>query len=275
MELKNQLLTAIDLAIRAGKAILDLYSKDDLDIAFKPDISPLTQADLASHRLIVNGLCRMTPTLPVLSEESKTISYENRKDWERFWMVDPLDGTKEFIKRNGEFTVNIALIGWGAPLVGVVHAPALGVTYYACRGNGAFRQKIGEAPSRIAVDTCTDRKFRIVASRSHASPMLGQFLKGIGDYECVSMGSSLKFCLVAEGSAYLYPRLGPTMEWDTAAGQCIVEEAGGTVTTLSGTRLRYNKCDLANPDFVVSAGNRYHWQDYIDNSPNLKPEATD
>lgn len=264
MELREpQLLAVIELARQAGKAILSIYQNRDLGVTFKPDVSPLTRADLASHRLIVEGLRKIEPLLPILSEESEALPYEKRKAWDLFWLVDPLDGTKEFISRNGEFTVNIALISRNIPVAGVIHSPVLGLTYYACQGEGAFRQKAGQLPSRIVVDSCSEGRLKIVASRSHRGPTLDRFLQRVGDYECISMGSSLKFCLVADGSAYLYPRLGTTMEWDTAAGQCIVEEAGGKVETLSGARLGYNKPDLRNPHFVVSAGSGYGWQERL------------
>lgn len=267
MELQeHHLRGVIELAHRAGQVILEVYDSNDLGITFKPDVSPLTRADLTSHRLIVDGLSKLKPALPVLSEESQTLPYGERREWQSFWLADPLDGTKEFINRNGEFTVNIALISKNIPVLGVIHAPVLGLTYYACQGKGAFRQKMRELPWGISVDTRTDSGLKIVASRSHSGSTLEQFLQEIGDHVCVSMGSSLKFCLVAEGSAYLYPRLGPTMEWDTAAGQCIVEEAGGKVSTLSGDRLVYNKRDLRNPNFVVSAGTGYHWQKILADS---------
>jgi 3'(2'), 5'-bisphosphate nucleotidase len=216
--------------------------------------------------LILTKLQRLTPDLPVLSEESKEIPYEKRKYWDNFWLVDPLDGTKEFIKRNGEFTVNIALITRGVPTIGVVHAPALSVTYYAAQNEGAFIQRTGEKPQKITVNSSEESTLKIVASRSHASESLEKFLEQLRNYECLSMGSSLKFCLVADGTAHLYPRLGPTMEWDTASGHCIVEAAGGSVSTLAEGPLLYNKPQLTNPDFLVCAGSAIRWKPYFDAS---------
>ena len=189
---------------------------------------------------------------PVLSEESAQIAYEDRKDWQRFWLIDPLDGTKEFIKHNGEFTVNIALIENGEPVLGVVYAPALDVCYFAARGVGAFvRRGQNEAQVIKVVDQVSGEPVKVVASRSHCDARTDSLLKKLGDYQCVSMGSSLKLCLVAEGAAHLYPRLGPTMEWDTAAAHAVVKYAGGRVCDTAGEELRYNKNDLHNPEFLV------------------------
>ena len=191
---------------------------------------------------------------------SPGIAAERRQAWRRFWLVDPLDGTREFIKRNGEFTVNIALIEDGAPVLGVVHAPALELTYWAARGRGAFKQAGLSEP--VAIRACDYRStgLRIVASRSHAGEVLPRFLAALGDPPCVSQGSSLKLCLVADGTANLYPRFGPTMEWDVAAAHCIVNEAGGSVTAVDGAPLRYGKADLHNPWFVVAGNPAYPWQ---------------
>jgi 3'(2'), 5'-bisphosphate nucleotidase len=187
----------------------------------------------------------------VLSEESTQISYIERQSWQRFWLVDPLDGTKEFIKRNGEFTVNIALIENGQPVLGVVYAPVLDVCYYAARGLGAFVKR-GEVSQLICVQPHTaGQPVKVVASRSHSDERTTELLKQLGDHECISMGSSLKLCLIAEGVAHFYPRLGPTMEWDTAAAHAVVNEAGGIVCDLNGDELSYNKPDLHNPYFLV------------------------
>ena len=261
MDLNSQLETVISLAKRAGKVILEVYDSGEFDITLKSGGSPLTRADRASHDLITEKLKKIS-NLPVLSEESRFIPYEERARWELLWLVDPLDGTKEFIKRNGEFSVNIALIQSGSPILGVIHAPALDLTYYALQGNGAFKQKEGGQPAKISANNRATHKLKVVASRSHCGPDLEGLLARIGDYECVSVGSSIKFCVVAEGAAHLYPRLGPTMEWDTAAGQCIAEEAGASVTDLHGQRLRYNKASLLNPEFIVD-GASLHWQEWI------------
>jgi len=218
----------------------------------KADGSPLTLADLDAHRTIVEGLARLTPDIPVLSEEAAGIAYAERAQWTRFWLVDPLDGTKEFIKRNGEFTVNIALIENGEPVMGVVYAPALDVCYCAARGVGAFVQRGNSAVQTIGVKSrSAGETTKVVASRSHMDARTEVLLKQLGDYQCISMGSSLKLCLVAEGAAHFYPRLGPTMEWDTAAAHAVVNEAGGRVCDLAGDELHYNKEDLHNPEFFV------------------------
>jgi len=242
----------VTLAESAGAAIMEVYRSGDVVVTDKADHSPLTQADLAAHRVIAEGLAKLAPGIPVLSEESSVAPFAERSGWARFWLVDPLDGTKEFIKRNGEFTVNIALIEEGTPVLGVVHAPALGVSYYAARGAGAFVQR-GESVRPIRASRFPEGggTIRVVASRSHRDARTEAVLARLGVHQCVSMGSSLKLCLVAEGEAHCYPRLGPTMEWDTAAAHAVVSQAGGTVCDLAGTELRYNKPDLHNPEFFV------------------------
>jgi 3'(2'), 5'-bisphosphate nucleotidase len=252
------------IARKAGDAIMAVYAKKDFGIEWKEDVSPLTRADIAANDVIIKGLKELPGGLPVLSEESREVPYAARRNWKSYWLVDPLDGTKEFIKRNDEFTVNIALIEDTRPVLGVVYAPALGVIYYSVRGRGAFRLRDGGEAEPIAVRTGGPGRLKIVASRSHAGKTLEAFLAKIGEYDSVSMGSSLKFCLIAEGSADFYPRFGPTMEWDTGAAQCVVEEAGGEVTDLSGTPLRYNKPDLMNPDFVVTSGKDFDWKRYLE-----------
>ncbi len=242
----------VDIAEAAGKAIMDVYSRNDPGTTLKDDRSPLTMADLLSERVIHEGLGKISPALPVISEEAGGVPYEERKVWRSYWLVDPLDGTKEFIKRNGEFTVNIALIEDNEPVIGVVHAPAYGLTYYAKKGKGAFRKEEGKGVTRINVSETCGGRMKLVASRSHAGEGLASILNMIGDVEYVSKGSSLKLCIVAEGGAHLYPRLAPTMEWDTAAGQCIVEESGGLVSDMSGKRLRYNRENMLNPHFVAA-----------------------
>lgn len=241
----------IDLAREAGRAIIEVYAQVEPAVEYKRDNSPLTQADLASHQIIVEGLARLAPEWPVLSEESRETPFDRRREWQCFWLVDPLDGTKEFLRRNGEFTVNIALIKEGAPILGVVYAPAIDRLYYAACGLGAFKVE-GGAVSPIHTAPLPSGTIRVVMSRSHGSgeENLDPFTGG-AQCEFVSMGSSLKFCLVAEGSADVYPRTGPTMEWDTAAAQCVVEEAGGTVTDLEGNAMVYNKPVLLNPGFVT------------------------
>jgi len=251
---KHLLNGALALALDAGKKVMQIYNAGETTAQYKSDNSPLTEADLASHHTIVAGLQRLTPDMPVLSEESAVISYETRRHWQRFWLIDPLDGTKEFLKRNGEFTVNIALIENGTPVLGVVHAPALGLSYFAAQGGGAYRQQGEDAPVAIKVaQRNAQEKIKMVGSRSHSDERQNDLLAYLGGGELQSMGSSLKLCLVGDGSAHLYPRLGPTMEWDTAAAHSIVLEAGGIVCNKNGESLRYNKPDLHNPPFMVFA----------------------
>ena len=253
------------LAKDAGAAIMAIYA-NPVEVLSKPDASPLTEADLASHRIISEGLANIAPGWPVLSEESPEIPFEQRKDWKIYWLIDPLDGTREFVNRNGEFTVNIALIEGGFPVLGVVYAPAIGRLYCAAKGSGSFLDAGGKVMP-VRASGYKGGKARVVASRSHRGKKLDAFLEKTGDHECLSMGSSLKFCLVAEGAADLYPRLGPTMEWDTAAAQCIVEKAGGTVTDLAGNRLGYNKPDLHNPEFVAAGNPPFPWRDFLAEAP--------
>ncbi|MFQ5735280.1 MAG: 3'(2'),5'-bisphosphate nucleotidase CysQ [Thermodesulfobacteriota bacterium] len=253
----------VAVAHRAGDAILEVYGSADFGTTYKEEGSPLTLADKAANDIITGALAALTPDVPVLSEESKAEPFQVRKAWKRLWIVDPLDGTKEFIKRNGEFTVNIALVEDAWPVLGVVYAPALGVTYYGVKGSGAFRVSDG-ATSRISVSGYSgEGPLKVVASRSHRGEALDAFLSEVGAYEVVCMGSSLKFCLVADGTAHIYPRLGPTMEWDTAAAQCVVEAAGGRVTDLDGKALRYNREDLLNPFFMVTGSPPFPWRKYI------------
>jgi 3'(2'), 5'-bisphosphate nucleotidase len=244
----------VALAKKAGDEIMKIYESGESGATSKADSSPLTLADIASHETILEGLHDIAPVMPVLSEEAADISFDERKKWPVYWLVDPLDGTKEFIKRNGEFTVNIALVENGAPVLGVVYAPVLKACYFAALGQGAYLQQNGAAPRQISVhNRLSGTPVRVVASRSHSDERTTALLKCIGAHEIVSMGSSLKFCLVAEGRADCYPRLGPTMEWDTAAAHAIVNEAGGIVCKSDGRELLYNKQDLHNPEFYVYA----------------------
>lgn len=257
------------IAIDAGRAILEVYERA-FEVTHKADHSPLTEADLASHRIIRDALARLTPDIPLLSEESAEIGFDIRSRWTEYWLVDPLDGTKEFVNRNGEFTVNIALIRGHDPVLGVVHVPVSGVTYTGVVGSGATRRSAGgvpihgpnhapiHAPIHVKVP-CAD-PVRVVGSRSHANPALTKYLEPLGDYELVSMGSSLKFCLLAEGAADFYPRLGPTSEWDTAAAHAVVLAAGGRIVTLQGRPLQYNlKESFLNPEFLVIADPERDW----------------
>ena len=240
------------LAHDAAAAIMAVY-QHDFDVTRKDDRSPLTAADLASHRILVDGLRALTPDIPVLSEECVDLDVSVRRSWPRYWCVDPLDGTREFVKRNGEFCICIALIDDGAPVIGMVHAPVSGRCYYAARGQGA--QVIAADGSSQAIRARTlGTTWRVAGSRSHGDARSAGVLGRLGANEHQPMGSALKFGLIAEGAADLYLRFGPTSEWDTAAGQCIVEEAGGAVLDLHGQALRYNQRDsILNPDFVAFA----------------------
>jgi len=238
------------LAERAGVETMRFY-QSCTSVTLKCDSSPLTDADRASHDFLMQSLPALMADIPIISEESVDPSNDLGKVTDRFWLVDPLDGTKEFLKGSGEFTVNIALIERGRPLVGVIHAPVRGLTYFADSSNGAFRQRRGEMPVAIRVQQAKRERLRVVASKDHAGPLVAAMLSRLGDVELKSMGSSLKFCLVAEGSADVYLRDVPTMEWDTAAAQCIVEAAGGTLLTLDGQPLRYGKPDLKNPPLIT------------------------
>jgi len=249
------------IAIEAGRCILDIYGRG-FEVTQKADRSPVTEADHAAHALISERLAALTPGIPILSEESAGVRFPLRATWTRFWLVDPLDGTKEFISRNGEFTVNIALVENGRPTLGVVHVPVLGTTYSACHGKGAHKEYPDGRSHPIRVRSNAGVRPMVVASRSHASPEIKMFLEAIGPHDLVSMGSALKLCLIAEGGADVYPRLGPTMEWDTAGAQCVVECAGGRVCDLHGRTLTYNKADLHNPWFVADAGD-HDWRPYL------------
>jgi len=255
METKALILAAADIARRAGAEIMAIYtSSNDLEIQSKADDSPLTRADSAANRIICDALQQLDPVLPIISEENKEIPYADRKDYTHFWLVDPLDGTKEFIKRNGEFTVNIALVEGQYPIGGVVFVPASDELYWAVQGLGAFRQK-GEQQDALRAPRYTrqDAGLRVVCSRSHLNADTQAFIDALQNPEKVAKGSSLKFLSIASGEAHLYPRLGPTMEWDTGAAQIILEEAGGSVRLADGLqRLQYNKENLLNPYFIAS-----------------------
>jgi 3'(2'), 5'-bisphosphate nucleotidase len=263
MNLPIPLESLLDLIRQAGDAILRIYNTE-FEIETKQDNSPLTAADMAAHNLIVSKLQSLTPEIPVLSEESSTIPYETRKSWSRYWLIDPLDGTREFVKRNGEFTVNIALIEGDTPVFGAVYAPVLKTLYYGIPGEGASKQEGDKPIEAISVQEQRRQPTLVAGSRSHAGDSLKQFLNKLGEHELVSMGSSLKLCLVAEGKADIYPRLGPTSEWDTAAAQAVVEAAGGRVTTLECQPLKYNTKDsLLNPHFLVFGDSSINWSELL------------
>lgn len=243
----------------AGDAIMQIYNSADFGVQIKSDTSPLTKADLAAHNIIVADLQKTTPDVPILSEESADIPYSTRKHWSKYWLVDPLDGTKEFIKKNGEFTVNIALIEEGLPILSVVYVPVTGIAYTAAKGYGAFK-KTNDERTQIHSHKPARHTPVVVGSRSHMSSEVEIYLEKLGNHELTAMGSSLKFCLVAEGIADLYPRLGLTSEWDTAAAQCIVEQAGGRVVTMDNETLMYNsKESLLNSNFMVYGDANREW----------------
>ncbi|OXS56034.1 3'(2'),5'-bisphosphate nucleotidase [Bacillus sp. V-88] len=249
----------IEIAIGAGKKILEVY-EDAYTIHEKEDRSPLTIADQLSHSHIQTELSNLFPTIPILSEEGASIPFKERKNWSSFWLVDPLDGTKEFIKKNGEFTVNIALIQGNRPVLGIIYAPVTDTLYYAEKNKGAYKLMTAsslEKRKQVKINTASSGVKKIVISRSHLSDATQDYIEDlqrqVGKLDFTSIGSSLKFCLIADGSAHYYPRLAPTMEWDTAAGQIIVEEANGQVSEFdTGAHLVYNKKVLTNPSFICS-----------------------
>ena len=263
----------ITAALEAGEATLDVYNSKDFEVEEKADHSPLTLADKRSHEIIVAGL---TDTgIPVLSEEGRDIAYDTRIEWDRLWIIDPLDGTKEFIKKNDEFTVNIALVKNHRPVLGVIYVPVIGALYFAAETIGAFFVSQSDMPvdhgsdldqvialaKKLPLRRNPERPYTIMGSRSHATPELAEFVEEMRarhkNIELVSAGSSLKFCHIAEGRADIYPRMGPTMEWDTAAGQIIAEQAGAVVYDYhTHIPLQYNKPDLINPWFVVERAER-------------------
>jgi 3'(2'), 5'-bisphosphate nucleotidase len=251
---------AVALALEAGRKIMEIY-RSDFRVGRKPDDSPLTAADLAAHHCLVEGLHSLNgSSYPILSEEAADTPFEERSKWETYWLIDPLDGTKEFIKRNDEFTVNIALIHRHKPVLGVVYAPALEICYFGSEGCGAFKRTGAKEPVQIYAYSRARHPLVVVGSRSHASPETETYLHRLGEYQLKSIGSSLKFCLVAEGAADIYPRMGPTSEWDTAAAQCVVEAAGGAVRNLRNETLAYNaKPSLLNPYFLVFGDHSRNW----------------
>ncbi len=243
----------IQLARKAGADILKIYGREDFAIQTKADQSPLTDADLASHQRIVASLAELTPDIPVLSEESATIPWSERRQWQRYWLIDPLDGTKEFVKRNGEFTVNIALIEHHQPVLGIVYAPVTDVLWLGGASEPARKIEAGVSTLIHVKAHQTGEVWQVVGSRSHAGDSLAAWLEGLGDYELLPVGSSIKLCWVAEGKAHVYPRLGPTSEWDTAAAHAVVNAAGGEVVEYESKQtLMYNqKESLLNAFFVV------------------------
>ena len=261
--MKDFLAISVNAAIEAGKKILEVYEKE-FEVEIKSDNSPLTEADKRSHNTIKEILSPLS--IEILSEEGKQLSYDERKDWKKFWLIDPLDGTKEFVKRNGEFTVNIALVENGLPVAGVVHVPVTGKTYFGSEDNGSFEFTYEKDSDKLIEEYISGAEklpvkdqpqtYTVVASRSHNTPETEEFIdekrKEFGEVNCISSGSSIKLCLVAEGKANVYPRLAPTMEWDTAAGHAVAKFSGCRVYNFkTGNELEYNKENLLNPWFVV------------------------
>lgn len=263
LENLNLLLDPVNtIALQAGKKILQIYNTE-FSVDIKEDRSPLTEADMAAHHVIVDGLASLE-SYPILSEESADVPFSERMAWETYWLVDPLDGTKEFIKRNGDFTVNIALIHHHEPVLGVVYVPVKDQCYFAAQGCGAFKRTGADLVQKITARQEMPVNPIVAGSRSHRTPELESFIENLPGHELISIGSSLKFCLVAEGAADIYPRLGPTSEWDTAAAQCVVEEAGGAVTDLEGRQLQYNtKASILNPYFLVFGDLSHDWKQYL------------
>jgi len=252
----------IDIAQDAGELILQVY-REEFDVEMKGDGTPLTIADQRSHNLICQRLAALTPDIPILSEESGKISYEERRNWNIYWLVDPLDGTKEFVKKSGEFTVNIALLIENIPVIGVVHTPVKERTHWGIYGGGAWKQVGTEAAQVISAKPYSGGKATVVASKSHGQEKLEQFLNNLereeGSYDVENMGSALKICLVAEGLGDIYPRLGLTSEWDTASADIVIREAGGKIIQPNGDDVIYNKENLLNPYFLAIGKGDYDW----------------
>ncbi len=264
MTLLADLLPAVcDIAVDAGQATLPIY-RSDFDVETKDDNSPLTQADVAAHRRIHSGLGALTPDWPQLSEEGAPATFETRRQWQRYWLIDPLDGTREFVKKNDQFTINIALVEDNRPILGVVYAPVYDTLWYAAEGVGAFKRVAANAATRLATVRPDTACPRVLVSRSHRTPAINDLLARMPDHTPVTMGSSLKFCVIAEGAADFYPRLGPTSEWDTAAGHAVLAVAGGGVTDTQGTPLAYNTREsLLNPHFLAFGDPGHDWRAYL------------
>ena len=244
------------IAKKAGNEIIKIYQQE-FDVDYKKDNSPLTKADIHSNEVIIKNLENLYPDIPILSEENKEIPYDTRKNWEYFWLIDPLDGTKEFVKKNGEFTVNIALIYKNMPVLGVIYAPALDLLYYAQKDQGAFKQEKNKKPQRLPIyKHINNDTLKVIVSKSHYNQETKDFVNNLKykykkTIEFIRIGSSLKLCLIAEGKADIYPRLAPTMEWDIAAGQSIIEESKGKIIKYKTKEfIRYNKQNLLNPYFI-------------------------
>ncbi|MBA3582861.1 MAG: 3'(2'),5'-bisphosphate nucleotidase CysQ [Gammaproteobacteria bacterium] len=262
IEVEKLIPDVVQIAVNAGKAIMMVYNTE-FEVEKKLDKSPVTQADLAAHDIIVAGLGALETVYPVLSEEEISVPFSTRRNWRTYWLVDPMDGTREFVKRNGEFVVSIALIHQHEAVLGVIYAPFLHTVYFASQHGGAYKQQAGDVMQSLQTRAAPITPV-IAGSRSHSDKRMTDYLQKLGDHQLIAMGSALKSCLVAEGSADLYLRLGLTSEWDTAAAQCIVEEAGGYFVDTQGQRLLYNtKAELLNPEFLVYGDASRDWRRYL------------
>ncbi len=260
----NDLIPLLIMLCRCtGNRINEIYN-GKFNIETKSDMTPVTCADIAAHCAIVSGLEMITPDIPVLSEEEADIPFETRRQWQRYWLIDPVDGTREFINRTGEFTINIALIENNKPILGVIYAPIIEVCYYARRGNGAFKLIQGQEAERLTVRCCDEDNIVVARGRCGTPPEFDTYTHKLKPVEILNVGSSLKPCIIACGEADIYPRFGPTSEWDTAAAQCILEEAGGLITDFNMQPLRYNTKDsLLNPNFFAFGDTSKKWDQYL------------
>jgi len=267
-EIKHQNLAELvdevkQISLLAGDKILEIY-ETDFSVKTKQDDSPLTAADMAAHNTICDALSALTPSTPILSEESSHIDFNERKNWNQYWLVDPLDGTREFVKRNGEFSVNIALIEKHRSILGVIHIPVTGISYTASINNGAYKHEPKKEPLQIFAKKTDINNITVAGSRSHGNAQQQAFIAKLKNANVLAIGSSIKFCLVAEGIADIYPRFGPTSEWDSAAAQCIIEESGAVVVETNFKTLEYNtKESLLNPSFLVIADNDFNWKQFL------------
>jgi len=272
-DLNEHLDSVIDIAQDAGDIILQVY-RGDFDVEIKGDGTPLTLADQRSHNLICSRLLELTPNIPILSEESDGITFEERSLWRTYWLVDPLDGTKEFVKGSGEFTVNIALMHENQPVLGVVHTPVKEWMHWGVQSQGAWKQVGTNKKERIQAKSYSGGNMTVVASKSHGQDKLEQFLSNVekteGSYDVTNMGSALKICLVAEGIGDICPRLGLTSEWDTASADIIIREAGGQILQTNGDTLVYNKPNILNPFFLAVGAGEYNWLPLLEGI-DLKP----
>lgn len=262
--MQSLLSNVVSIAKQAGKQILDIYHSD-FTVEYKADNSPVTAADTRAQQIIYQGLRQLTPEIPIISEELKIIDFAERQHWQRHWLIDPLDGTKEFLEKNGEFTINIALIENHVPIVGVIYVPVFDLCYFAATNKGAFK-KIAEQETTLLKTVAWEKNAStvIAVSRRHGMDLLQNFLNQFPALNLIRCGSALKFCWLAEGFADVYPRFSPTSEWDTAAGQCILEEAGGTVIDTKGRVLRYNtKPSLCNSAFLAVGDKSHVWANFF------------